>query len=48
MHPISVQIITRDSTLQKEIHREFMVQTKYPRWGLFKIFLQAFFSLKFR
>jgi hypothetical protein len=48
MHPISVQIITRDMRLQKEVHHEYVVQTNHPRWGLMKIFLRAFLTLRFR
>jgi hypothetical protein len=48
MHPISVQIITRDNTRQKEIHQQYVVSTNHPRWELMKIFFRAFFSLKFR
>jgi len=48
MHPLSVKIITRDSRLQKEIHQQYDVQTKFPRWELLKIFLRAFLSLRFR
>jgi hypothetical protein len=48
MHPLTVQIITRDSTLQKEIHQQYVVQTRHPRWELAKIFLRAFITLRFR
>ena len=48
MHPISVQIITRDNAQQREIHQQYIVTTKYPRWELAKIFLKALVSLKFR
>lgn len=48
MHPLSVQIITRDRNLQKEIHQEYVVQTRYPRWELAKILLRALFSLRYR
>lgn len=48
MHPLSVQIITRDSVLQKEIQQHYVVQTKHPRWELVKIFVHAFFRVRFR
>jgi len=48
MHPLSVQIITRDSVLQKEIQQHYVVQTKHPRWQMIKIFIHAFFHLRFR
>jgi len=48
MHPLSVQIITRDSTLQKEIHQNYVLNTRHPRLQLMKILLRALFTLKFR
>lgn len=48
MHPLSVQIITRDSVQQKEIQQQYVVQTKHPRWEMVKIFWHAFFHVKFR
>ena len=48
MHPLTVQIITRDSVLQKEIQQQYVVQTKHPRWEMMKIFLHAIMNLKFR
>jgi hypothetical protein len=48
MYPLSVQIITRDSVLQKEIQQHYVVQTKHPRWQMIKIFIHAFFHLRFR
>ncbi len=48
MHPLSVRIITRDRSLQKEIHQQYDVQTSHPRWGLLKIFFRAFLNLKYR
>jgi hypothetical protein len=48
MTPLSVQITTRDSELQKEIHQHYHVQTRHPRWELVKIFFHAFFHLRFR
>ena len=48
MHPLSVQIITRDSDQQKEIHQHYTVTTRFPRWELVKIFLRAFMSLRFK
>jgi hypothetical protein len=48
MHPLSVQIITRDNALQKEVQHQYLVQTKHPRWEFIKIFFHAFFHLRFR
>lgn len=48
MHPLSVQIITRDSVLQKEVQQQYIVQTKHPRWEMLKIFVHAFFHIRFR
>jgi hypothetical protein len=48
MHPLSVQIITRDSVAQKEIQQQYIVETKHPRWEIIKIFFHAFMHLKFR
>ena len=47
-HPLSVQIITRDRNLQKEIHQEYVVRTRHPRWELTKILVRALFNLKYR
>ena len=48
MYPITVQIITRDSVSQKEIQQQYVVQTKYPRWEIVKIFIHALVHLRFR
>ena len=48
MHPLSIKIITRDSVQKKEIQQQYVVQTKHPRWEMIKIFVHAFFHLKFR
>ena len=48
MHPLTIQIITKDRTLQKEILQNYVVQTKHPRWEMVKIFFHAFFHVKFR
>jgi hypothetical protein len=47
-HPLFVQITTRDSTADREIQQQFLVHTRFPRWELFKIFVQAFIRLKVR
>ena len=47
-YPLSLQISTRDSVLQKEIQLEYVVQTRHPRWEMLKIFLHAFFHIRFR
>jgi hypothetical protein len=48
MYPLSVEISTRDSIQQKEIRRQYVVQTRHPRWEMLKIFLHAFLHLRFR
>jgi hypothetical protein len=48
MHPLTIQISTRDNTQQREIHQEYIVQTRFPRWEMFKIFLHAIIHMKFR
>ncbi len=47
MHPLSIQIITRDTASQREIRRQYMVQSRFPRWELVKIFVHALFHVKF-
>jgi hypothetical protein len=48
MHPLTVQIITRDSVAQKEVQQQYIVHTKHPRWEMIKIFVHAFFHVRFR
>jgi hypothetical protein len=48
MYPLSVEISTRDSVQQKEIRRQYVVQTRHPRWEILKIFVHAFIHLRFR
>lgn len=48
MHPLSIHITTRDSVEQREVHQHYVVETSYPRWELLKIFLHAFFNIRFR
>ena len=48
MHPLSVQIITRDSIDRREVQQHYLVETNHPRWEMLKIFVHAFFHLKFR
>jgi hypothetical protein len=47
MYPLTIQIITRDSVLQKEIQQQYVLQTKHPRWEMLKIFFHAFFHVRF-
>jgi len=47
MHPLSVQIVTRDSRSQQEVRHEYVVETRYPRWELIKIFFHALFTMKY-
>jgi hypothetical protein len=48
MHPLTVQILTKDRLRQKEVQLQYVVETKHPRWELFKIFWNAFITLRFR
>ncbi len=48
MHPLSVQITTKDSIAQREVQQSYILQTAHPRWELFKIFVRAIVSLKFK
>lgn len=48
MHPLTVQIITRDSVLQKEVQRQYVVETRFPRFELLKIFWHALLHVRFR
>ena len=47
MHPLSVQITTRDSRSQQEVRHQYIVETRHPRWELLKIFFHAFASVRF-
>jgi hypothetical protein len=47
MHPLSVQITTKDSSGLRDVHYNYVLNTYFPRLELFKIFLKAFFSMKF-
>jgi hypothetical protein len=48
MHPLTVQIITRDLTDQREVQQEYVVRSRHPRWEMLKIFVHAFFHIRFR
>jgi hypothetical protein len=48
MHPLSVQIVTRDSASKREVQQHYVLQTSHPRWELVKIFWHAFFHIRFR
>ena len=48
MHPLTVQIITRDSVLQKEVQQQYIVETRFPRLELMKIFWHALLHVRFR
>jgi hypothetical protein len=47
-YPLSVHITTRDSVEQREVHQQYVVHTKHPRWELCKVFWHALFHLRFR
>jgi hypothetical protein len=48
MHPLTVQISTRDNVQGKEVRQQYVVRTKHPRWEILKIFWHAFFHVRFR
>jgi hypothetical protein len=48
MHPLTIQITTRDSVSQKEIRQQYVLQTSHPRWEMVKIFFHAILHMKFR
>ncbi len=48
MHPLSVQITTKDSSGLRDVQYNYVLQTNSPRWQLLKIFLKAFFTMKFK
>ncbi len=48
MHPLTVQIITRDTAAGREVQHQYVARTAYPRWELVKIFVHAFFHISFR
>lgn len=47
MHPLSVQIVTRDSRSQQEVQHQYILEARHPRWELFKIFVHALLHVKF-
>lgn len=48
MHPLFVQITTRDSRDRREVRHEYILQAKHPRWELMKILVHAFLHIRFR
>lgn len=48
MHPLTVHIITRDHSSDREVQQQYIVEARHPRWEMFKIFVHAFFHVKFR
>jgi hypothetical protein len=47
MHPLSVQIITRDTASQTEVRHQYLLEGRHPRWELLKIFVHALVHVKF-
>ena len=47
MHPLSVQIITRDNSSQREVQHQYLLEGRHPRWELFKILVHALLHVKF-
>jgi len=47
MHPLSVQIITRDGATQREVQHQYIREGRHPRWELLKIFVHALLHIKF-
>ncbi len=48
LHPLTIQITTKDSVEQREVRRQYSLQTRHPRWEMLKIFLHAILHLRFR
>jgi hypothetical protein len=48
LSPLSVVISTRDTRAGKEVQQQYLVHSRHPRWELLKIFLRAFFTIRFR
>jgi hypothetical protein len=48
MHPLFVQIVTRDTVEDREVQQQYIIQARHPRWELMKIFVHAFFHISFR
>jgi hypothetical protein len=48
MHPLSIIISTHDTVEHRDVQQQYVVQTKHPRWELLKIFIHAFFHVRFR
>lgn len=46
--PLSVVISTRDRSAGREVQQQFLVHTRHPRWELLRIFVRAFFQIRFR
>jgi hypothetical protein len=46
--PLSVTISTRNSIAGRDVQQQYIVQTKHPRWELFKIFVHAMTHMEFR
>lgn len=47
-HPLSVNITTKDTVAQREVQHNYVLQTRHPRWELFKIFLHVLLHARFR
>lgn len=47
MHPLSVQIITRDSASGREVQHQYLLEGRHPRWELLKIFVHALLHVRF-
>jgi hypothetical protein len=47
MYPLSVLIVTRDSTTQQEVRHQYIVETRHPRWELVRILFHALFTVKY-
>jgi hypothetical protein len=48
MHPLSIIISTRDTTADRDVQQQYVVRTQHPRWEMLKIFVHAFFHVKFK
>jgi hypothetical protein len=48
MHPLSIIISTRDTVAQRDVQQQYVVRTRHPRWEMLKIFVHAFFHVRFK
>lgn len=47
-YPLAVHIATKDTQEQRDVQFNYVLTTRHPRWTLFKIFVRALLTIKFR